>query len=162
MQPSHTKRPGGICDRSSGDRSDVFGTRERPALRIKVAINTATVKECPMPFRHPASSLHSWSVMTHEFRLIFFCLSFSFLLLEPARFFPWYCLRHRFFRLVAREPLQLFLEEYPDWSTFRDGRVGMWPFRKEDAPVGRVSYVCRKRRISSRQDYSLNWLCQKR
>jgi len=28
---------------------NVFGTRERPALWIKVIINTATVKECFMP-----------------------------------------------------------------------------------------------------------------
>lgn len=28
---------------------NVLGTRERPALWIKVAINTATVKECSMP-----------------------------------------------------------------------------------------------------------------
>lgn len=89
MQPSHTKRPGGICDRSSEDRSDVLGTHERPALRIKVAINTATVKECPMPFRHPASSLHPWSVMTHEFRLIFFFASpFRFFFSNPRDFFP--------------------------------------------------------------------------
>lgn len=47
MQPSRIKRPGGICDRFSEDRSDVLGTREQPALQINVAINTATVKECP-------------------------------------------------------------------------------------------------------------------
>lgn len=87
MHPSRTKRPAGICDRSSGDRTDVLGTCERPALRIKAAINTATVKECPMPLRHPTSSLHPRSVMTHEFRFIFFYLSFSSLF-EPARFFP--------------------------------------------------------------------------
>lgn len=75
MQPSRTKQPGAICDRFNGDLvlTSSVGTRGRPALRIKVAINTATGKECPMhmPFRHPASSLHPRSVMTHEFRFLF-------------------------------------------------------------------------------------------
>lgn len=134
MQPSSIKRPGGICDRSSGDRSDVLGIRERPASRVK--INTATVKECPVPvpFRHPASSLHPRTVMTHEFHLIFYP-PFSPFFLNLRDSFPILFTASSFFSQLA--PMQLFLEEYPGWSSFRNGRVGMWnpPFRKEDAPA---------------------------
>lgn len=91
-----------------------------------MAINTATVKECPIPFRHPASSLHPRTVMTHEFRLIFYPPSFLF---EPARFFPNTVYGIVFFFFDSQlAPMQLFLEEYPGWSSFRNGRVGMWAF----------------------------------
>lgn len=119
---------------------DVLGTHERLALRIKVTINTATVKECPTLFRYPASSLHPRSVMTHEFRLIFFYLSFSFLFRTCAIFSPILCSRNRFFDSQLA-PMQLFLEEYPGWSTFRDGRVGMWAFL-EGGCVSRACELC--------------------
>lgn len=118
---------------------DVLGAHERLALRIKVTINTATVKECPTLFRYPASSLHPRSVMTHEFRLIFFTFPSRFFF-ELAPFFPRYCSRNRFFGSQLT-PMQLFLEEYPGWSTFRDGRVGMWAFL-EGGCVSRACELC--------------------
>lgn len=126
MQPSRTKRPGGICDRSSGDRSDVLGTREWPTLRIKMTINITTAKECPMfvPFRHRLVRCTFGQLWRTNFVLFFY--PFFSLLFEPARFFL-NCLRHRFFGSQLA-PMQLFLEEYPGCSSFRDGRAGMWAF----------------------------------
>ncbi|XP_018367759.1 PREDICTED: uncharacterized protein LOC108764172 [Trachymyrmex cornetzi] len=73
---------------------NVLGTRERLALWIKVAINTATVKECSM-------------------------------LIPPAR-------------ANAAVPGRIY---YPGWSTFRDGRVGMWIF-SEGGCAGRACELC--------------------
>lgn len=39
--------------------------------------------------------------------------------------------------------MQLFLEEYPGWSSFRDGRVGMWAFSEGGcASRARVRAMC--------------------
>lgn len=37
--------------------------------------------------------------------------------------------------------MQLFLEEYPGWSSFRNGRVGMWAF-SEGGCASRACELC--------------------
>lgn len=106
-----------------------------------MAINTTTVKECPvpMPFRYPASSLHSRTVMTHEFRLIF--LPLSFVSSSTCAILSRYCLRHRFFEACSSHQCSCSWKSIRVWSSFRNERVGMRAF-SEGGCAGRACELC--------------------
>lgn len=73
----------------------------------------------------------------HTNFVLFFYPFFSFFFFEPARLFP-DTVHGIVFSDCSSRQCSCFLEEYPGWSSFRDGRVGMWTFSER----GCASQTC--------------------